>query len=68
MSSFLYPDSATRKLINEGRCNPKTGRPYTAARRRTAEHFAKMKPVEVEKSFVQKVKSRVSNFLKSLWS
>jgi hypothetical protein len=34
MSSKLYPDQLTRHAFNDGRCHPKTGRPYTEEEKR----------------------------------
>ena len=73
MSSFLYPDSATRKLYGIGK-NSYTSQFKRAkhresmmerARRLTAEKLAMGTPAVAEKTFFQKVKSRVTNFLKS---
>jgi hypothetical protein len=75
MSSFIYPNSHIRKLFG---CGAKS---YTvflkkrhhresmmeAARRRTAERLAQGSHVIGQKTFFQKVKSKVANFLSNLF-
>lgn len=75
MSSFIYPSGHVRRLFGNG------AKSYTtflkkrhhresmmeAARRRTAEKLAKGSHIIGQKTFFQKVKSKVANFLTNLF-